>query len=92
MDVLLPARALLHLSGGARASLAHGIRIGVDAAQLRRQGVALPPAGASSELGGVGTSSQGGRLYDWWGSLHQPVAREPSRLSLVFAFADPIPG
>ena len=71
VDVLLPARCLVHLSGRARDELNHGIRLGVSATQLRERGV---PA-------------DDGALFDWHGSIDRPVRRSPERISIVFAFA-----
>ena len=31
---------------------------------------------------------RGGRLFDWFGSVNEPIPRASERLSLVFAFAD----
>jgi len=73
IDVLMEPRTLCHLHGDARQLLNHGIRMGVDAAQLKKQGVNVPDNAS---------------LYDWWGGMTSPVQRSPMRLSVVLAFAD----
>ena len=46
IDCLLEARSVLHLSGDARGKLHHGIRLGVDAAELNTMGIEPPAADA----------------------------------------------
>lgn len=75
IDALMQPRTLVHLSGRARDELKHGVRIGVDARQLKALGVEPPPAPP-------------GCLFDWFGSNRSPIARGEERLSVVFAFAD----
>ena len=96
VDVLCRERSLVHLHGPARAALGHGTRLGVSSAQLRQCGVAeavISGEGAGGEEeeeeeGGDGDSEGCDALWDWWGSVHHAVRRNPVRTSLVFAFAD----
>lgn len=81
IDCLLRERTLLHITGDARARLAHGIRSGVDRGELAQSGVYMEETAGAGELGDAA-------LYDWWGSIHEPIERRPGRLSLVYAFAD----
>jgi hypothetical protein len=57
IDCLLEARAVLHLSGDARAKLHHGIRLGMDASELTTMGIEPPAAGAPA--GNLSESSSG---------------------------------
>lgn len=87
IDVDLPARTLLHLSGDARYSWCHGIRLGVTHPQIEDYylGAELPEE--ARVLGG----EQKGEvpLWDWWGNMKNLRRRGPERLSIIFAFSDP---
>eukprot|EP00624_Nannochloropsis_granulata_P005291 evm.model.NODE_37437_length_30217_cov_24.682034.2 len=87
IDVDLPARALLHLSGDARYSWCHGIRLGVTHPQIEDYylGAELPEEARVLEGGEKGEVP----LWDWWGNMKNLRRRGPERLSVIFAFADP---
>jgi len=89
IDVDLPARALLHLSGDARYTWCHGIRLGVTHPQIEDfyLGAELPEEARVVE--GEGGKEGGVPLWDWWGSVKNLRRRGPERLSVIFAFADP---
>jgi hypothetical protein len=93
VDVDLPERGLLHLSGPARYEWGHGIRLGVTKHQiddyLLSQGAPLETGmeAAAAEAAGAG---KGLPLYDWWGSMQGVRRRGPERLSIIFAFDDPL--
>jgi hypothetical protein len=62
-DCLLEPRTLLHLSGDARNKLNHGIRLGVDAAELKALGVELPlrmPHAVQEEGSATGSNGSSG--------------------------------
>ena len=67
---------MVHMYGPARDTLNHGIRLGVSAAELRERGV---DAGDARDEA----------LFDFFGTLETPIPRQPERISVVFAFADP---
>ena len=81
---------MLHLSGKARDEWNHGIRLGVTQSQLEDFGneeiLELDEEEKSSEA----TAGPGLKLYDWFGSMKEARRRGPERLSIIFAFADPI--
>ncbi|GIL51220.1 hypothetical protein Vafri_7286 [Volvox africanus] len=101
IDVLLPPRALLHLSGDARWKWTHGIRLGVEAPP----GAAMPVqgrsggaggdggAGAAGDTGGSGAVRGGGRsgggLLHWFGRPDELFGPTLERHSVVFAFGEP---
>lgn len=76
VDALVRANTMVHMYGPARDTLNHGIRLGVSAAELRERGV---DAGDARD----------GALFDFFGTLETPIPRQPERISVVFAFADP---
>jgi hypothetical protein len=91
VDVLSEPRTLIHLHGPARARLGHGTRLGVSRSQLEQCGVELSSegeGGEDEEDDDDDDDRNGGVLFDWWGSVHHPIRRNPTRTSLVFAFAD----
>lgn len=54
-------------------------------------GSPLPPELEVGEEGEPGDAGMGTvPLYDWWGSMHRIKRRGPERLSIIFAFEDPM--
>lgn len=88
--MLVEPRSVALLSGPSRRNLHHGMRLGLDHAELARLvpgwGQMAPRAKAPEAPNG--TDAPIGALWDWFGSLKQLVRREPTRLSVVFAFAE----
>ena len=90
IDVLCRQKTLLHLSGDARSKLHHGIRLGITTNQLN----ALFPEKKKHDLllrdqdNNKGDENTVVPLHDWFGDPSHLVPRQPTRLSLVFAFAD----
>ena len=83
IDVDLQEGSLLHLSGKARDEWNHGVRLGVTKLQLQDFG--------NSDIDDDDDRvSKGIKLYDWFGSMKSARQRGPERLSIIFAFADPV--
>ena len=89
VDVDVPAHALLHISGDARHSWHHGIRLGVTRHQVEDYLLGPLPAGLTlpedEELEARGVP----QLFEWFGSMQNVRRRGPERLSVIFAFEDP---
>ncbi len=81
MDVLIEPRSAALLSGPSRHALHHGTRLGLDCAELARL---APDRTRHSSARDAGS----GTLWDWFGGLKCLVRREPTRLSVIFAFGD----
>ncbi|KAJ8601310.1 hypothetical protein CTAYLR_007240 [Chrysophaeum taylorii] len=87
IDVLALAGSLVHMSGDARSTWNHGIRLGVSADQLRDLGVSVPPPPPPPPLSDSSSSSSDALLFDWFGAPLHPLPRQPERISVVYAFA-----
>lgn len=74
IDIFARRLSLVHLADAARSKWNHGIRPGLNADHLRALDVDVGDAD--------------GIVFDWFGAPSHPIPRAPSRLSLVFAFAD----
>lgn len=83
IDCLLEARSVLHLSGDARFKLHHGIRLGVDAAELATMGVEPPAVDAQddkcSESSSVGSGGEKSIDSDGSSSHSNEGAAQPQR-------------